>query len=221
MKKIFGVILLTILMALPFNNVDAQIRNPNNVEYQWETDTTKTNIDLSEITLVLPRNSFPTIDYPDFIGQKKGTEKFFKHEPVISVAIDGQAKAYPLNMLTMHEISNDTLSGVPILPTYCPLCNSSVVFDRRVTHKGKEYQLEFEVSGLLRNSNLILGDKQTETWWQQLTGTGIVGKLAGVELEIIPSMVISVEEFFKASVISLLLKVITPSLSTSIPTEAN
>lgn len=185
-------------MAAPFKNTQAQIQNPRGVEYQWDTDTTKATVDLAEIQLVLPRQSFPTLDYPDFIGKEKGLDKFFNHEPVISVAVEGKAKAYPLNMLTMHEISNDTLNGVPILPTYCPLCNSSMVFDRRVNHKGEEYRLEFEVSGLLRNSNLIIADKQTESWWQQLTGTGIVGKLAGVELDVIPSMIVSVEEFFNS-----------------------
>jgi len=199
MKRITAIAILSLLiMAAPYKNTQAQIQNPRGVEYQWETDTTRASVDLSEIQLVLPRQSFPTLDYPDFIGKEKGLDKFFNHEPVISVAIDGKAKAYPLNMLTMHEISNDTLSGVPILPTYCPLCNSSMVFDRRVNHDGKEYRLEYEVSGLLRNSNLIIADKQTESWWQQLTGTGIVGKLSGVELNVIPSMIVSVEEFFNS-----------------------
>ena len=63
----------------------------------------------------------------------------------------------------MHEIYNDSLGGTPILPTFCPLCNSSVVYDRRLTHQGKEYLLEFEVSGMLRNSDMVMADKQTET----------------------------------------------------------
>lgn len=157
----------------------------------------KTNVDLSEITAVVPRNTFPQIDYPKFIEREEGQKTFYKHEPVISVAINGKAKAYSLNMLTMHEISNDLLAGIPILPTYCPLCNASVVYDRRLTHNSKEYLLEFEVSGMLRNSDMIMADNQTETWWQQLTGEGLVGELAGAGLEVIPSMVISVEEFFE------------------------
>ena len=174
----------------------AQLNNPRNVEYHWQTDTTQRAIDLSEISVVLPRHSFPTIDYPTFIGKTEGLQQYFLHEPVIVVAINGQSKAYPLNVLTMHEISNDTLGGVPILPTYCPLCNASVVYDRRVTTNNKEQVLEFEVSGMLRHSDMVMADKQTETWWQQLTGTGLVGELTTHELTVIPSLVISLEDYF-------------------------
>lgn len=174
----------------------AQLNNPKNIEFTWNTDTTKAIVPLSEITVVLPRGAFPSIDNPPFLGREAALNQFFEHEPVISVEIDGAAKAYSLNMLTMHEISNDELSGVPILPTFCPLCNSSVVYDRRFTHEGQTYILDFEVSGMLRNSDMVMADKQTHTWWQQLNGMGIVGQFAGQELEIIPSLVISVEEFF-------------------------
>ena len=196
MKKIIVPFLYLLIISIPISSLKAQLKNPRNTEYNWKTDTTKKNVDLSEIILVAPRNTFPRIDYPDFIDKAKGLDAFFKHEPVISVAINGEAKAYPLNMLTMHEMSNDSLGSVPILPTYCPLCNSSVVYDRRLKQNGKEYLLDFEVSGMLRNSDMVMADKQTETWWQQLTGTGLVGELSGAELEVIPSMVISVEDFF-------------------------
>jgi len=167
------------------------------LDYEWKTDTANRIIELSELTMVLPRKAFPAIDYPAFIGKEEGLSSFFKHEPVISVAINGEAKAYPLNMLTIHEISNDSLGGIPILPTFCPLCNSSLVFDRRLSHNGKDYLLDFEVSGMLRNSDMVMADKQTETWWQQLVGMGLAGELAGAELVVIPSMVISVEDFFE------------------------
>ena len=85
------------------------------------------------------------LNYPQFIGKEEGLKSFFPKEPVISVEINGVAKAYPLNMLSIHEIANDTLAGVPILSTFCPLCNSGIVYDRRLTHKGKEQLLEFEV----------------------------------------------------------------------------
>lgn len=182
-------------MTLVFS-ASAQLQNPKNLAYEWKTDTSNKNIDLSEIMMVLPRHSFPAIDYPAFIKREEAMNSFFAKEPVISVEINGRAKAYPLNMLTMHEISNDTLSGTPILPTYCPLCNASIVYDRRLLHNGKEYLLDFEVSGMLRKSDMIMADEQTQTWWQQLMGKAIVGKLQGAELTIIPSLVISVDEFF-------------------------
>ncbi len=185
-----------LIISMSISSVKAQLKNPRNIEFNWKTDTTKRIVALNEITVVVPPNTFPKIDYPKFIGKNEGLKEFFNHEPVISVAINGEAKAYPLNILTMHEISNDSLGGIPILPTYCPLCNSSIVYDRRLKHKKKEYLLDFEVSGMLRNSDMIMADKQTETWWQQLMGLGLVGELAGVKLDVIPSLVLSVEDFF-------------------------
>lgn len=173
-----------------------QMKNPKNIPFNWKTDTTQTIIDLAELSVVLPRGSFQVLNYPEFIGKEKGLSEFFEREPVMLIEISGKAKAYPLNVLSIHEIANDTLAGIPILATFCPLCNSGVVFDRRLTHQGKEHLLEFEVSGLLRKSDMVMADKQTETWWQQLLGKGIVGELAGEELNVIPSLVVSVEEFF-------------------------
>lgn len=193
MKTKFVLSFLLIITSLTFS----QMKNPRSIPFNWNTDTTETNIDLSEISIVLPRGSFAVLNYPKFIGKEEGLISFFNKEPVISVEIIGQAKAYPLNMLSVHEIANDTLSGVPILSTFCPLCNAGIVYDRRLNYKGKDFLLEFEVSGMLRKSDMIMADKQTETWWQQLEGKGIVGNLAGAELSVIPSLVISVEEFFK------------------------
>ncbi len=197
MKNITTLLLTLPLLGFPFCEASGQLNNPKDIPYTWQTDTTKRNIELSEITIAVPRQTFPTIDYPNFIGKAEGLKSFFEHEPVISVSIDGKSKAYPLNMLTMHEISNDSLGGIPILPTFCPLCNSSVVYDRRLTHEGKQYVLEFEVSGMLRNSDMIMADKQTQSWWQQLMGLGLVGDLSDAELDVIPSMVLSVKDYFE------------------------
>ncbi|CAN5413914.1 DUF3179 domain-containing protein [soil metagenome] len=174
-----------------------QIQTPRNIPYNWKTDTTKRSVELAEITVALPKGAFPKIDYPEFMDKKEGLANFFKHEPVISVEINGEAKAYPLNMLTIHEISNDTLGGIPILPTFCPLCNAGIVYDRRLNFEDKQHELEFVVSGMLRKSDMIMYDKQTETWWQQLMGHAIAGAFNGAELEIIPSLIISVEAFFQ------------------------
>ncbi len=191
-----ALVLISLLLTATTSTSMAQVKNPKNIPYTWETDTSQHSVSLEEIKVVVPRNTFPAIDFPKFIGKKQGLELFFKHEPVIALEIDGRAKAYPLNMLTMHEISNDTLSGIPILPTYCPLCNASIVYDRRLPIEGKEQVLTFEVSGMLRNSDMVMADKQTESWWQQLTGEAIVGELTEAKLKVIPSVVISVEGFF-------------------------
>ena len=122
-------------------------------------------------------------------------EFYFEHEPVISVENKGIAKAYPLSVLMYHEIVNDNLGDLPILATYCPLCNAAIVFDRRLTFNGKDYLLDFGVSGMLRKSDLVMWDRQTESWWQQLMGEALVGKLAGAELSFINSQIISLNEF--------------------------
>lgn len=193
MKIKFVISLLLIITSLTFS----QMKNPKNIPFNWNTDTALTNIDLSELSIVLPRGSFTVLNYPKFVGSEEGLKIFFSKEPVISVEIDGQAKAYPLNMLSVHEIANDTLAEIPILSTFCPLCNAGIVYDRRLKYKGKDFLLQFEVSGMLRKSDMVMADKQTESWWQQLEGKAIVGTLQGAELSVIPSLVISVEEFFK------------------------
>ena len=195
MKVTFRSLLCILIFSMAVSSVKAQLRNPRNTQYVWNTDTTLREVDLSEIILVLPRNSFPKLDYPDFIGKEKGLKAFINHEPVIAVAINNEAKAYPLSMLTMHEMSNDSLGGIPILPTYCPLCNSSVVYDRRLTYKGKEYLLDFEASGMLRNSDMVMADKQTESWWQQLTGESLVGVMAGSKLKFLAAPIVSWSDF--------------------------
>ena len=116
-------------------------------------------------------------------------------EPVISFEVDGDARAYPLQILTWHEIVNDVVGGVPVTVTFCPLCNSAIVFDRRL--EGVVY--DFGVSGNLRNSDPIMWDRQTESWWQQFTGEGIVGVLAGKKLTLLPSSIISWEDFKAAN----------------------
>jgi len=192
MKTVFLVINILFCLTVSFS----QIKNPKDIPFNWITDTTLTNIDISELMAVLPRGSFIVLNNPNFVDKEEGLKSFFSKEPVLSVEINGFAKAYPLNMLSIHEIANDTINGIPILATFCPLCNAGIVYNRRLKYQGKEFELDFEVSGMLRKSDMVMADKQTETWWQQLEGKGIVGTLAGAELSVIPSLVISVEEFF-------------------------
>ncbi|MAZ62824.1 MAG: hypothetical protein CL895_01015, partial [Dehalococcoidia bacterium] len=100
-------------------------------------------------------------------------------------------RAYPLQIMMWHEIVNDTVDGIPVAVTFCPLCNSAIVFDKTLND-----QLHtLGTSGMLRNSNLIMWGGQTETWWQQLTGEGIIGQLAGHQLAFIPAQIISWDDF--------------------------
>ncbi len=140
-----------------------------------------------------PRDGIPAIDSPSFASVADQLEVLTPTEPVVSLTINGEAKAYPLRVLTWHEIANDTIGGVPVAVTYCPLCNTAIVFERRVD--GQE--TTFGVSGKLRNSDMVMYDRLTETWWQQFSGEAIVGARTGERLRILPSRLESFERFAK------------------------
>ncbi len=138
-----------------------------------------------------PPDGIPPIDDPQFQSLEDAWGWLQPQSPVIAFELDGDARAYPLGILTRHEIVNDEVGGVPVAVTFCPLRNSAVVFDRRVA--GETYR--FGVSGNLRNSDLVMWDDVTKSWWQQFTGEGIVGVHAGDQLEILPSLVVGFGEF--------------------------
>jgi len=112
-------------------------------------------------------------------------------EPVIAVEHGGVARAYPLQILTHHEIVNDRMAGTAVAVTFCPLCYSALVFERTLDGEA----VEFGVSGLLRRSDLVMYDRKTETLWQQLTGEAIVGDLTGQTLKQLPSQIVSFRQF--------------------------
>jgi hypothetical protein len=90
-----------------------------------------------------------------------------------------------------HEIVNDTLADRPMAVTYCRLCNTAIVYARRV---GRSL-LTFGTTGNLRNSDLVMWDRQTQSWWQQYDGRAIVGSLTGAQLAALPSATISFADF--------------------------
>lgn len=161
----------------------------------WETDFTKKSIDLNELKSGgPPKDGIPSIDNPSFISQKDADSWLDDSEPVISFQLDDIARAYPLQILIWHEIVNDQINDTPILVTFCPLCYSAIVFDRRIN--GVVHQ--FGVSGLLRHSDMIMFDRKTESMWQQFTGEAIVGDYTGTNLKILPSQILSYQQFKKA-----------------------
>lgn len=161
--------------------------------YAWpDTDFSKTAVPLEEIRSGGPgKDGIPSIDDPQFEPLASLTDAPAATEPVITVAIDGDARAYPLRILTWHEIVNDTVGSVPVSVTYCPLCNAAIVFDRRVG--GRE--LDFGTTGNLRMSDLVMYDRQTESWWQQFLGQAIVGEMTGAQLTTLPARLESFERF--------------------------
>ncbi|HSR72833.1 MAG TPA: DUF3179 domain-containing protein, partial [Kiloniellales bacterium] len=123
-----------------------------------------------------------SIDDPQFVPVSKASD-LAPSEPVIGLAVEGDARGYPLRILTWHEIVNDTVGGRPVAVTYCPLCNSAVVFDRRVDGEATT----FGTTGKLRHSDLVMYDRATESWWQQFLGEAIVGQRTGERLAILPA----------------------------------
>jgi len=136
-----------------------------------------------------PRDGIPSIDDPEFVPVAEA--ELPANEPVIGLVIGGDARAYPLRILIWHEIVNDVTGGVPVAVTYCPLCNTGIVFDRRVGDR----ILEFGTTGKLRNSDLVMYDRATESWWQQFLGEAIVGELTGTQLTMLPSRLESFANF--------------------------
>ena len=158
-------------------------RAPSAWARAFTTDFTKTTIDFREIRSGgPPKDGIPAIDSPTFTGQAAADNFLDDAEPVVTLVIDGAAKAYPLSILMWHEIVNDELAGIPVTVTFCPLCNSAVAFDRRVAGR----VLDFGTTGKLRFSDLVMYDRQTETWWQQFLGEGIVGEFTGTQLDMLP-----------------------------------
>ncbi len=141
-----------------------------------------------------PPDGIPPIDDPAF-EQADRVDWLEENEPVLSLTVAGETRAYPLRVMTWHEIVNDVVGGVPVAVTYCPLCNSGVAFQRTVADHGV---LTFGTSGLLYADNLVMYDRQTESLWPQLTGQASVGTLTGVELVAIPMGTVGWRDFVDA-----------------------
>ena len=162
---------------------------------RWRTDFTKHTVPLEEIVSGgPPKDGIPAIDEPRFQSVPAADRWLEPDEPVLVVERNGEAKAYPLQIMVWHEIVNDRIGGVPVAVTYCPLCNTGITFDRR--HDGRV--LSLGTTGRLRHSDMVMYDRQTESWWQQASGEGIVGAFAGDALEWIPTQTVSWSSFREA-----------------------
>jgi hypothetical protein len=177
----------------PFEGIEISFRKPFWLE---RTNFCKHSVDLSEIFTGNPTpDAIPAIDKPVFESVKDADEWLGEDWPVMLFEIDSDVRAYPLAILIWHEIVNDIVAGEPVAVTFCPLCNATIAF-RRTLDDGQV--LDFGTSGNLRNSDLVMYDRQTFSWWQQFTGEAIVGHLTGTMLDFLPSQIIAWSDF-KAS----------------------
>ena len=140
-----------------------------------------------------PPDGIRPIDEPCVEPVPAGGAWLADDEGVLVVELDGEARAYPLAIMTQHEIVNDRLAGVPITVTYCPLCNSGLAFERTID--GEVW--DFGTSGRLLRSNLVMYDRQTRTLWSQFSGEALWGDPAvvGQELERVPTQVLPWDTF--------------------------
>ncbi len=161
----------------------------------WKTNTEKRSIELNELMSGgPPKDGIPAIDSPKFVSAIEAGKWLKSNEPVISLKVGNEARAYPLQILMWHEIVNDDIEGQPVTVTFCPLCYTAITFDRRLDGR----VLDFGVSGMLRHSDMVMYDRQTESWWQQISGEALVGDLTGKVLTQIPSQIVSFGQFTKA-----------------------
>jgi hypothetical protein len=131
------------------------------------------------------RDCIPSIDEPAYVSAE--SVDYLQDDDLLLVLTHNDiTRAYPTRILDRHEIVNDMFGSMPVAVTYCPLCGSGLAFDRR---NGGQV-LEFGVSSLLHNSDLIMYDRQTESLWQQITGESFAGKSRGSQLKSLPLAVV-------------------------------
>jgi len=128
-----------------------------------------------------PRDGIPALDFPPFVAAEAGPWR--DDDWVVGVAAGSVARAYPLAILVWHELVNDRLGGRPLLVSYCPLCGTALVFDRRVD--GAERR--FGVSGLLYRSDLLMFDRESESLWSQISAHALTGPARSRRLTLVRS----------------------------------
>ncbi len=166
--------------------------SPLGAEAQFSTDFSRHTVPYSDLLSGgPPKDGIPAVEDPSFVSTGAADGWIKDLEPVVVVSVGDDVRAYPIQILMWHEIVNDVIGGVPVAVTFCPLCNTAIAFEGRIDG----IDLDFGTTGRLRYSNLIMYDRQTETWWQQATGEGIAGQYAGRQLSFIPATMISWADF--------------------------
>ncbi|MEX2473307.1 MAG: DUF3179 domain-containing protein [Gemmatimonadota bacterium] len=183
MRPVFAPLLLVLSLVLA---------GPGSAQEEWRTDFTRHTVPLDEIVPGgPPKDGIPAIDDPRFVSIRAADAWLEDREPVVVVRHGDDVRAYPYQIMIFHEIVNDEVGGKPLAVTYCPLCNTALVFER----EHGDRLLDFGTTGRLRLSDLVMYDRQTESWWQQASGEAIVGELAGQRLTMHPAQSTSWAQF--------------------------
>ena len=189
-----GVVLVALAVSFSFESESVAISSPRpTIDSSYsepmimETNGIKHSIPLDKIKGGgPPKDGIPSIDNPKFVDVS-GAHFVSDSDTVIGLEINGESRAYPIFILVWHEIVNDNVGGTPVAVTYCPLCYTNQVFERVID----EQEVEFGTSGKLYNSNLLMYDRYTESYWSQALGIAVKGELTGYELNLIPFDVIT------------------------------
>lgn len=146
------------------------------------------------IDTLLPRDSIRAIDHPRFEPAAQAAPSMKPDERLIGLVINGDARAYPIPILSVHEVVNDVVGGEPVAVTWCPLCYTALVFSRRLP--ARQEPLTFGVSGKLLYNTLVMYDRQTDSLWSQLYGVSVDGPLSGERLSFFPSQFTTWEQWY-------------------------
>ncbi len=132
-----------------------------------------------------PKDGIPSIDDPEYLTHDEFVSSFsddyFQSLQVIGIVVNGEARAYPIDIMNWHEIVNDQIDGHAYSITYCPLTGSGIFYS---TDSINESTLG--TTGKLYENNLVFYDRLTDTWWGQMLNIGLCGPLAGSSLEMLP-----------------------------------
>lgn len=168
-----------------------QCRAPSDIGAGFTTNFCRHLVPLSQFQAGGPgKDGIPALDHPRF-APASSVDWLAQREPVIAFAVGRDVRAYPLQILIWHEIVNDRVGGVPVAVTFCPLCDTAIAFDRRAHGR----TLSFGTTGNVRNSDLVMYDRQSESWWQQFGGEALVGRYVGTRLRQLPARIVSWREF--------------------------
>ncbi|MBI2085260.1 MAG: DUF3179 domain-containing protein [Candidatus Aenigmarchaeota archaeon] len=140
----------------------------------------KSLVNISDFDTPLPEGAIPEIINPKFVSANVTYPE--DKDLVVGIVYNGLIKAYPIKILNWHEVINDNFSGKPVAVTYCVLCRTPIAYESKVSGK----IATFKVTGILYNSNDVLVDSVTRSYWSQLTGEAIMGDIVGKNLTRIP-----------------------------------
>lgn len=183
-------------MTFCFTQALAQI-NRVGVRNEWNTNIDKTSISLYEYEALTPNKAFESISNPKFYNDEKSKEYYKPETNVVVLSSGREYKAYPMDLLMFHQVINDRIGGKPIAITYCPFTDAVIAYERRFQNKGVQRELSFQPSGMIRKSNIILYDEQSESWWQQYTGKCNTGDLKGVSLKKYPVLRMTMGQYYE------------------------